>query len=245
MRIIMTVAIFLILTACSEQERASSPAVAPIQSMVIAASSVAAIRPRELTEFEKHESTEIANSEGLVSRAGKTLSLHLLSGKMLELNNLETCEAYEDCLFYTYRGLVADKQFFLVDASFYEGGETQLISRKNGEDVDTVDDPHVSPDGRFVVAASDHEAYSDAGVFLWEIEDGVLVSRLHFVPSEYELFKFIRWIDSDKVELIKTAHPLEGLCPENTQVEYRVELVKNKDGWTIETMSDKGKCLEN
>lgn len=245
MRIIMTVAIFLILTACSEQERASSPAVAPIQSMVIAASSVAATRPRELTEFEKHESTEIANSEGLVSRAGKTLSLHLLSGKMLELNNLETCEAYEDCLFYTYRGLVADKQFFLVDASFYEGGETQLISRKNGEDVDTVDDPHVSPDGRFVVAASDHEAYSDAGVFLWEIADGVLVSRLHFVPSEYELFKFIRWIDSDTVELVKTAHTPEGLCSENTLAEYQVQLVRNNNEWLLKVISDKGKCLDN
>jgi hypothetical protein len=245
MRIIMMVAIFSILTACSEHELASSPAVAPIQSMVVAASSVAATTPRELSEFEKHETDEIANSEGLVSRVGKTLSLHLLSGKVLALNNLETCEAYEDCLFYTYRGLVADKQFFLVDVSFYEGGETLLISRKNGEDVDTVETPHLSPDGRFIISASDHEAYSDPGVFLWEVVDGVLVSRFNFVPSEYELFKFIRWIDSDKVELIKTSHPLEGLCPENTQVEYQVQLVKNTDGWAMETMSDKGKCLSN
>jgi hypothetical protein len=242
----MTATIFSVLTACSEQERASSPSVAPIQSMVDAASSVAATTPRELTELEKHEPAEIAKSEGLVNRAGKTLSLHLLSGKMLELNNLEPCEDYGNCLLYTYRGLVADKQFFLVNVDHYEGGEVLLISRKTGEQVDTVGEPYVSPDGKLIVSASANEAYSDAGVFLWEIVNGDLVSRFHFVPSDYQLYKFTRWIDADRMELIKITSPPEGLCSENTLAEYPVHLVKNKDNkWSLEAMSDKGKCLAN
>ena len=133
-------------------------------AMPVAASAVAPTLPQQLTELEKHEPDEIAKSENLVERKGKILSLRLLSGQMLNLTNLETCDVYENCLFYTYRGLVANKQFFLVNAAYYEGGGIFLISRKTGEQVDVIDDPHVSPDGKFIVSASDADAFIEAGV---------------------------------------------------------------------------------
>lgn len=247
MRIAMAFA-FCILGACSDKEHSTAPLVPP-QSMVVAApspttaSTVSQTSPRELTELEKQEPGEIAKSENLVDRKGKTLSLHLLSGKVLELSNLETCDIYENCLFYTYRGLVADKQFFLVNAAYYEGGSVLLISRKTGEQVDAISEPHVSPDGRFIVSASDADAHADAGVFLWEISEGALISQFHFVPTDYQLYKFIRWIDPNKVELLKTVWPPKDLCPENTLAEYSMALVAKNRAWALEAASDKGKCL--
>ena len=236
------------LGACSDKEH-STAHLAPPQPRVVAASApttasaVSQAVPRELTELEKHEPDEIAKSENLVERKGKTLALRLLSGKVLELTNLETCDVYEDCLFYTYRGLVADKQFFLVNAAYYEGGSVFVISRKTGELVDAINDPHVSPNGKFVVSASDYEAFRDAGVFLWEISDGALISRFYFAPTDYQLYKFIGWVDPHKVELLKTAWASEDTCPENTLAEYLMVLVSKNGTWTLEAASDKGKCL--
>lgn len=241
MRIFMAFA-FCILSACSEKEHSAAPVVPPMKAPASAASQAA---PRELSELEKHESDEIAKSENLVERKGKTLSLHLQSGKVIELTNVETCENYESCTFYTYRGLIADRQFFLVNADYYEGGSVFVISRKTGEQVDTVDDPHVSPDGKFIVSASEYEAFRDAGVFLWEIVDGTLVSRFRYAPDDYQLFRFISWIGTTNVELIKTTQPPAGLCPEGTPAEYSMRLVAIKETWALEAASDKGKCYQN
>ena len=246
-RIIIAFA-FCILSACSDKEQSSVP-LAPPQPMEVAASTSPAttatpqIVPRELTELERNEPGEIEKSENLVARKGQALSLRLLSGKWLYLTNLETCDVYENCLFYTYRGLVVDKQFFLVNATYYEGGSVFIISRKTGEQVDVINDPHISPDGRYIASANDAEAHDDAGVFLWEISDGVLISRFHFVPTDYQLYKFIRWIDPHKVELLKTAWPSNDLCPENTLAEYLMILGEKNGTWTLEAAPDKGRCL--
>lgn len=248
MRTFMAI-VFCMLSACSEKEHSETPIARP-QSMVaaasmpIAASAASTSAPRELSALEKQEPDEIAKSEGLVERQEKTLLLHLLSEKTLELINNEACGEDDSCTFYTYRGLIADKQFFLVNADYYEGGSVFVISRKTGEQVDTIDDPHVSPDGKFVVSASESDAYSDAGVFLWEIVDGALMSRLHFVAHDYQLYRFIRWIDVNNVELVKTAWPPKGECPEGKLAEFSMKLVARNGTWTLEATSDKGKCLQ-
>src|ERR1035438_3719927 len=115
MRIAMTFTLFCLLAACSDKKHSAMPVTQP-QSMVVtaampvAASAVAPTLPQQLTELEKHEPDEIAKSENLVERKGKILSLRLLSGQMLNLTNLETCDVYENCLFYTYRGLVRSEE---------------------------------------------------------------------------------------------------------------------------------------
>jgi hypothetical protein len=249
MRIAMAF-VFCLLSACSEKEHSVAPVV-PLQSVggtasqQTIASATSQSAPRELSELGKHEPDEITESENLVERKEKTLSFQLLSGKVIELTNIESCENYENCVFYTYRGLIADKQFFLVNADYYEGGSVFVISRKTGEKVDTVDDPHVSPDGKYIVSASEYEAFRDAGVFLWEIVDGTLVSRFHYAPDDYQLFRFISWIDTNNVELIKTTQPPVGLCPKGTPAEYSMKLVANKGTWTLGAVSDNGKCYQN
>lgn len=240
MRIVMAF-VLIILSACSEQDLSPTPTLPPPSRV---ASAVAQAAPRTMTELEKREADEIAKSENSVQRKGKILLLQLLSGKELELTNIESCENYENCVFYTYRGLIADKQFFLVNADYYEGGSVFVISRKTGEQIDTIDDPHVSSDGRFLVSASAYEAFRDPGVLLWEIVNGALVSRFHFIPEDYQLFKFIRWVDANNVELVKTAWPPKGECPEGKLAEFPMTLIGENEKWTLEASSEKGKCFQ-
>ncbi len=241
MRFVWIIAVSL-LSACSNDDRApASPAKA---ASATAATDVSKIAPRQPTEMEKRESEEIAKSENLVERRGKVLSLHLQSGKAIELASSEACEDYESCRSYTYRGLIADKQFYWVLVGYYEGGESLLISRNTGEQVDTIRDPHVSPDGKFIVSASDAEAYEDPGVFLWEIVDGALVSRVHFIPEDYQLFNFTRWVDANNVELVKTARPPKGECPEGKLAHYSMTLVKENGKWILRAAAGKGECFQ-
>lgn len=249
MRKMLAVAVALILSACSDKEPsvatpAPSKPTSVSPSMPIAASA-SQPAPRELTELEKREPDEIAKSDKLVERNGRTLILHFQSGKTLELANSEACEDYESCRFYTYRGLIADKQFFWVLVGFYEGGQSLLISRETGVQVDTIREPHVSPDGKFVVSVSDAEAYEDPGVFLWEIDKGALVSRFHFVPTDYQLYGFVKWADPTKVDLMRTTWPPKGDCLEHKLAEYPMALVEKNGEWKLEATSDKGRCLVN
>ncbi len=224
----------LILSGCSDNEPSVAPPASPKP-----------VSQAQQTESQKQEAAEIAKSESLVERNGKKLTLHLQSGKALELVDSDGCEDYESCHSYTYRGLFADKRFFWVLVNFYEGSQSLLISRETGEQVDTIRDPHASPDGKFIMSASDAEAYEDPGVFLWEINKGVLVSRFRFVPADYQLFSFGRWADPNKVELKKIAWPPKGVCPESTLAEYSVALVQTNGEWKLEAISDQGKCLAN
>lgn len=241
MRLVMAVAVS-ILSACSgETPSVAQPAlpqlVTAAVSMPVTASSVSQ------AASQNQEADEIARSEYLVERDGKKLTLRLQSGKALELVDSKDCEDAETCRSYVYRGWIADKQFFWVLVNFYEGGQSLLISRKTGEQVDTIRDPNLSPDGKFIFSASDAEAYEDPGVFLWEIVDGALVSRFHFIPEDYQLFNFTRWIDANSVELTKTAWPPKGECPEGKLAQYPMMLVKEDVKWILKAASEKGKCF--
>lgn len=247
MRMVLAVAVS-ILSACSGETPSAAPPVSPkhvavASAMMVGASSISQTAPHQ-TASQKQEADEIAKSDNLVERNGRMLVLRLQSGKTLELVDSEACENYEGCRVYTYRGLVADKQFYWVLLGYYEGGESLLISRNTGEQVDTIRDPHVSPDGKFIVSASDAEAYEDSGVFLWEIVGGTLVSRFSFVPKDYQLFNFARWVDANNVELVKTAWPPKGECPEGKLAEFSMKLVEKNGKWILEATSDKGKCFQ-
>ncbi|MBU1424188.1 MAG: hypothetical protein KKH12_05180 [Gammaproteobacteria bacterium] len=244
MKRIPTVLFMCILGACSGKEHEAEKVKSDkmqVSSKVATSGNQPALSEPGMTEGK--ESDAIANSGGIVERKEQLLLLHLSSGKMKELRDEGDCKSYENCKRYVYRGLVADKQFFLITVGLYEGGGTLLYSRKTGEEVDVFSTPHVSPDGRFVVSASEAEAYGDAGVFLWEVRDGALVTRFSYVPSEYQLFRFVRWTDSAKVEMIKTTWPPKDLCATRTLAEYQMELIAKGDEWVLEAKPQAGKCL--
>ena len=219
---------------------AESPSSSPIASISASApiSSSAPKSPPAVVSAEQsdhadprfQEPKELANSAGLAERKEGTIFLHLISGKSITLKN-NSCDKVEECVEYVFRGLVADKQFFLVDEYYYEGGTTLLFSRNTGEKYDIIDNPIVSLDGKYIVVASERED-GHAGAYLWEINDGILISRFKYAPSEYELFRFNRWVDSTKVEMTKLMWARD-FCPDSLVV-FPVTLDLNKDNkWLL------------
>jgi hypothetical protein len=166
-----------------------------------------------------------------------------MSDKKLELTNLDTCDSFENCLIHVYRGLVADKQFFLVENQLYEGSHTRVFSRKTGDEYEVFATPHVSPDGKFLVTASDSEA-GQAGVFLWAISEGALTPRFASNSKDYELFRFVRWDGSDKVELMKTIRAPDDVC-KGKLIEFPVRLAAREEEWKLEGTFEKDKMVCN
>lgn len=191
------------------------------------------------SSIEQHEALAIASSGGMALRAGKMLTLQLASGDPIRLINGDSCTGPNDCHFYVYGGLLGNKQFFMVEELFYEGGNTLLFSRQAGTRYNVFGKPHLSPNGKFIVVASDAEAYGTPGLFLWEIRNGGLIGRYIYEPTEYELFRFLRWNGSDEVHLIETTHSTKKGCPDNSVVEFPVRLITTRSGWELKVSSNK------
>jgi hypothetical protein len=199
----------------------------------------------------QQEKLMLAQSTGLAQRNGKKLSLQLASGKpAIYMNQVSCDDGPSHCVYYYYRGMLADRQFYWVVAGYYEGGDSFLISRKTGHRYDVIDEPHVSPDGENVVAASEDEAYSPSGVFLWKIKNGELSKRFYSAPTQFALYRFVRWNGSKVVELVKTTNAPNDFytedCPSNLfPVEFPVRLVSTKGTWKLdETVDNKQiKCI--
>lgn len=140
---------------------------------------------------------EIGKFSSYVARDGEALLLSIDTGEKIMLRNGSDCnEAPDDCIVYNFKAMVADGQFFWVEARYYEGRDTFLISRKTGRKVEIFAEPHLSPDGRYIVAASDAEAYDESGLFLWSIDDGELIeqfARLTDQEDGYVMYQFRGW----------------------------------------------------
>jgi len=191
--------------------------------------------------IDRNEEIELGKSQNFAHRDETSLSLKLAGGKTKKFVSLTTCSGYEDCVLYIYRGLIASNQFYWVDVRHYEGGTSLLISQKNGEQNDVIDEPHVSPDAKYVVSASDQEAYGPSGVFLWEITDGQLVQRFETGPKENALFRFTAWDNSKTVKLIKITYGLGEFCSKDTAkesslVETPVRLTLKKSDWQLQEL---------
>jgi hypothetical protein len=238
-----------VLCGCSENEQAGDSAFQRKSENVVASgkasvSAVAQAKPQALTAVEKKELDEISKSNGAVVRNNTSLKLQLATGKTVEFVDKRACDTYENCEHYIYQGQVAGGQFYWVNAGYYEGGAEFLISKKTGEKVDTYREPHLSPDGKYIATASNEEAYGDPGVFLWEITEGAMVSRFRFVPEDYQVFNFVDWVGSEKIELVKIAWPPKGECPEGKLAEFPMMLVEKNGKWLLEAVSEKGKCFQ-
>jgi hypothetical protein len=71
-----------------------------------------------------------------------------------------------------------------------------------------------------------------------------MVSRFRFVPDDYQIFNFVSWVDSEKIELVKIAWAPKGECPEGKLSEFPMMLVDKNGNWLLEALSEKGKCFQ-
>lgn len=192
---------------------------------------------KEITEEQR-----IAQSRGLASRTDKALSLTLLSKKKLAFYDSESCDVPADCVVYTYKGTLAKNQFFIVEAGYYEGGTIFIISRQTGAKYEIFDDPHLSPDGRYILASPASEAtWGENGIYLWRIQNGGLVKEFGYEPSEYALYEFIKWINPHTALLEKTMHADKISCDGLAAIQ--VTFAKKNNVWELQDNVHSMRCL--
>jgi|GEM_PF-2939531 len=189
----------------------------------------------------EHERVLLAQSGGLAMRQDDQLSIALNSGEKILFTNTGTCKGFDTCDVYVYEGLLAEKQFFLVQQSHGEGGSFWIISRKSGKRYEAAHPPTQSPDGRFLVYASLSELGSHPldGVHLWEVRQGELIKRFTRFPKGYENFSIELWQDNKTVLLNKFAQVDKNVCP-NQFANIQVKLLRQAEGWSLK--NGKMKC---
>lgn len=104
------------------------------------------------------ESIALPAAKGRIARRGDDLILTLANGKTLVLHSdVKGChDGYEHCDGYRLIADLPSRHFYLVDESYYEGGDTRLIDDRTGRVTTIASIPVFSPDGaRFLVRNED------------------------------------------------------------------------------------------
>jgi hypothetical protein len=245
-RFLMVVCGVCLLLGCSKQEppRHSSAATPTVGKAASAPATVVAT-PNWFDRIKKQEAGELLKSQGAATREGLVLKLQLASGKPLQLTDKPNCESDADCLHHVYRGTVADGQFYWVEVAYYEGSTVLLIAKKTGEQVDVSAEPHLSPDGKYLVTISgegDMAYGGDPSILLWEITDGEMKSSFKLSPEGVYYFQFENWDGSEKINLKAIKDPPEGLCKKYELAEYPMTLLRQHDRWAFQPGSEPPKC---
>lgn len=163
--------------------------------------------------------------------------LRLDSGQELQFQSSVSCDDPHTCVFYEYQGAIASNQLYVVGERRYEGGDTLIISRKSGEVLRVPAKPEVSPDGRWLIVASDLEAYGPSGVWVYKIVQGVPSLQFAHQDIGYGLYRFEGWINPECALLIKTARvENEGM---KDLAESPVTLALMKDQWRLQPAGEK------
>jgi hypothetical protein len=244
MRIILFLLAAWLICACSEQPGNATGPTSSSGNKAGAGMPSPTITPRASSarvspEIDRQEQHMLEQSGQLAERNGKTLSLRLESGKTVEFTDSDNCESYEVCQIHVFGGLIADRHFFHLTTLFYEGSGSWVIARNTGEKFEVFDAPHVSPDGKFLVAAG-ASMLDRSGVFLWEIVDNKLVQRSLDSAKDNDLYQFVRWSGSDKVEILRLEIEPDGVCKQK-YTQYPVRLVLQGKAWKLDDTVDKDK----
>jgi hypothetical protein len=151
-----------------------------------------------------------------VRRDGDILSLRLKSGAYAELKDLSACDTGDTCLLHEFVDYYNDLAYYLIEVSFYEGGEYLLVSHGTGQKYYIPEFPEISPDRkRFVTAIRDDAGYSpfESGVYIWRFEENELVEELSYTPEAYEGYDFLEWENNNAIRFSKFASSDREICP--------------------------------
>jgi hypothetical protein len=194
-----------------------------------AASPVATLRPTDETskyylEFEprpeaaaplngpdKAERKAIAKWPKLVRRAGATLFVRLANGEEAALKSAGECDGFDQCAIFTFAEYLPSADRFLVQAEQGEGEDLLVVDRKSGKVAATYSEPHLSPDGRLIVALQDYsegvlgkdavlnELLPSGGLKrLWRSSEGEPDGK-----EAYDKFEYVAWRGAATIEFTR------------------------------------------
>ncbi|SEL66320.1 hypothetical protein SAMN05216359_11359 [Roseateles sp. YR242] len=136
-------------------------------------------------------------------------------------------------------GVSPDKGFYVVRATMAFGNEVLWISRKDGQRYEMHGNAHASPDGRFLVVTHASPGVEFNGVVIWALDGDRLVERYKFeaTPEQRAVsFRFMRWRDTNTVELEQFAEVDPGTCATGTLSSLAL-LTRKSERWILRSSS--------
>lgn len=178
------------------------------------------------------ESSIINKYQGSVSRTGDRLYLKLKNGSSIVLSDQRHPDSFGH-IKYVFIDYI-DKGFFVIEAFYFGGVKTLMMSDKTSEIWQIYARPRLSPDKRrFVTVAPTTAANEISGVFIWGFTNKGVVKEWSYKVNFIDDFpyRFAGWRDDDNINLIKTIVPGNGICTGANSMEIPVVLMRVGNGW--------------
>lgn len=197
-------------------------------SLSLAASYLDEVRAQEPKQLEKFK--------GRARRDGSLLMLKTVSGAYVTFAETLGCDPMSWCR-YIFIDYFRDQGFYVVFMRTHEGDTHTMISEKDGKEYFVMEPPQLSPDRKRVVTASASDYEDENGVFIWRMEDGLLISELSYKPSSKgsnaNYYYFKRWKDNKTIEVYKHFHANKILCSNSNIAEIEMTLRLEDGAWKV------------
>jgi len=170
-------------------------------------------------------------------RNGIVLQLKLDNDRSLKLideTNLgNTCDGYAGCRKHRLLGYWPKHRQYVVDVDLWEGGDTYLVSARDGRLLRVGSPPILSPSGEYAIGVDNSIAYPNGGLELIDLRKHPPTGiRLPALPScsgakpQLWLRPDPRWLDETRI--IFEGSPIAPIDPDAKQV---LRIVDGKPEW--------------
>lgn len=159
------------------------------------------------------ESACIKQTTGAAVRGGAGLRLKLDNGKIRLFKDKADCERHPDsCEIYSLYDYFPMGRLFLVHDQGYESDAWFLVSQRDGREQRIVAPPGYSPSKRWLASVNVIDGPSDAnnGFDILPADMSAGGPVIHYRPTEYENWAFVRWDGDDRLLLNVTVHADDG-----------------------------------
>jgi hypothetical protein len=178
----------------------------------------------------------IMQTAGSVVRGGAGLRLRLDHGKSRLFKDKADCERNPDtCELYSLYDYFPEGRLFLVHDQGYESDAWFLISRRDGRQQRVVAPPGYSPNKRWLASVYATDGTDDAnnGFDILPADLNANGPAIHYRPTAYEIWEFVRWDGDDRLLLNVTVR--DDSSPALVKRPAEVTLVNGK--WVLNKWS--------
>ncbi|WP_298372364.1 hypothetical protein [uncultured Bradyrhizobium sp.] len=151
----------------------------------------------------------IAQTVGSVVRSDTGLHLKLDNAKSRSFKDKADCERSPDtCERFSLYDYFPKGRLFLVHDQGYESDAWFMVSQRDGRKQRIVAPPGYSPQKRWLASVYATEGPDDAnnGFDILPADMNTNEPAIHYRPTDYELWEFVRWDGEDRLLLNVTVH---------------------------------------
>ncbi|WP_050043555.1 hypothetical protein [Bradyrhizobium sp. LTSPM299] len=183
---------------------------------------------------QERERACIMQTAGAVVRSGAGLHLKFDNAKSRLIKDKADCERNPDtCELYSLYDYFPKGRLFLVHDQGYESGAWFLISQRDGRRQRIVAPLGYSPNKRWLAAVNATDGPGDNGFDIVPADFNPNEAAIHYRPTAYELWEFVRWDGDNRLLLNVTVH--DDSSPALATRPAEVSLVNGK--WVLNKWS--------